>query len=84
MYLIGENKIAIQELAENPDVFRLVNIEISFSSYRKVVAYEEFNHIEVMKSLAYDVQEGIIMLMYMVQSEHDKKRFMKIIDINSG
>jgi hypothetical protein len=46
-----------------------------------VVAYDELNTVECIKQFAYDVHEGIILIMYMIQSGHSKKRYMKIIEL---
>ena len=68
----------------NNDRFRLVKIEANFTSFRTSVAYEAQNIVERMKQFAYDVPEGILMIIYMIQSEHSKNRYMKIIDINTS
>ena len=68
----------------DPDHFRLVNIQVSFTSFKKVISYESINNVERTKQFAYDVSEGILLIVYMVNSEHEKKRFMKIIDLHNN
>ena len=67
----------------DPDHFRLVDIEVNFTSFKKVTKYDIVNTVERIKQFAYDVSEDILLIVYIIHSEHAKKRFMKIIDLRN-
>ena len=84
IFKIDSENIAIQErMYANEDHFKLINFYLNNCSYQISTIYEQMNALEKFKSFSYDIAEQTLVIMYQIQSEYDKKRFIKIVDLKT-